>query len=92
MSNTRNVQSRRTTERMGYKYEGTLRKDNVTRWGTSRDSDCMSMLDDEWPVNKRVLQGWLLETNFDADGKQIRSLEEVRRTVETETSRESPNL
>ncbi|KAF2272257.1 uncharacterized protein EI97DRAFT_386233 [Westerdykella ornata] len=77
-SNTLNVKSRKHTERMGYKYEGTLRKDNVTRWGTSRDSDCLSMLDEEWPLNKRVLQTWLLATNFDADGRQIRSLQEVR--------------
>lgn len=76
--NTLNVNSRKNVERMGYKYEGTFRKDNITRWGTSRDSDCWSMLDEEWPLNKRVLQRWLLATNFEADGRQIRSLEEVR--------------
>lgn len=77
-SNALNIKSRRHTERMGYKYEGTLRKDNVTRWGTSRDTDCLSMLDDEWPWNKRVLERWLLPANFDDDGKRIRSLEEER--------------
>ncbi|KAF7563689.1 hypothetical protein G7046_g484 [Stylonectria norvegica] len=76
-SNALNVKSRRHTERMGYKYEGTFRKDNITRWGTSRDSDCLSIIDDEWPSNKRVLQSWLLPTNFDADGRQIASLQEV---------------
>ena len=77
-SNTLNVKSRQHTERMGYKYEGTFRKDNITRWGTSRDSDCLSMLDEEWPLTKRVLQRWLLATNFDAGGRQIRSLQEIR--------------
>lgn len=77
-SNSLNVKSRRHTERMGYKYEGTLRKDNVTRWGTSRDTDCLSMLDDEWPWNKRVLERWLRPANFDDNGRRIRSLEEER--------------
>ncbi|RDW58849.1 hypothetical protein BP6252_13325 [Coleophoma cylindrospora] len=80
--NISNAKSRRHSERLGYTYEGTFRKDNVTRWGTSRDSACISMLDEEWPLNKRVLLNWLLLANFDADGKQIRSLQEVR-TLET---------
>ncbi|KJZ78542.1 hypothetical protein HIM_01933 [Hirsutella minnesotensis 3608] len=77
-SNALNVPCRRHTERLGYKYEGTFRKDNITRWGTSRDSDCLSMLDEEWPLTKKVLQRWLQATNFEADGKQIKSLQGVR--------------
>lgn len=84
-SNSLNVKSRRHAERLGYKYEGTFRKDNVTRWGTSRDSDCWSLLDEEWPLTKRVLLKWLLPTNFEDDGRQIRSLQEVR-TLETRCS------
>ncbi|KAL7940015.1 hypothetical protein V8C42DRAFT_53527 [Trichoderma barbatum] len=78
VSNTNNTKSRRATERMGYKYEGTFRKDNITRWGGSRDSHCFSMLDQEWPLNKNILQKWLVATNFKADGTQIKSLEDIR--------------
>lgn len=88
VSNTLNVKSRQHTERLGFKYEGTFRKDNITRWGTSRDSDCLSMLDEEWPLTKRVLERWLLATNFEADGRQIRSLQEVR-TLQTSNSLET---
>ncbi|KAG9240151.1 hypothetical protein BJ878DRAFT_468878 [Calycina marina] len=84
-SNTLNIKSRRHVERLGYTYEGTFCKDNVTRWGTSRDSDCSSMLDDEWPLTKRVFLRWLLPTNFGDDGRQVRSLQEVR-TLETRCS------
>jgi hypothetical protein len=78
VSNTSNIKSRRAAERIGFKYEGTFRKDNVTRWGTRRDSDCLSILDDEWPLNKAVLEKWLLASNFEANGKQIKSLDDIR--------------
>ncbi|KAF2264423.1 acetyltransferase, GNAT family [Lojkania enalia] len=83
--NSLNVKARQYHEQMGYKYEGTFRKDNIARWGTPRDSACSSMLDDEWPLNKSVLLTYLLATNFDADGKQIRSLQELR-TLQTRCS------
>jgi len=77
-SDTMNTESRRYTERLGYVYEGTFRKDNITRFGTTRNSDVLRMLDEEWPVTKKLLQSWLLADNFDADGKQIKSLHELR--------------
>jgi hypothetical protein len=76
--NALNVQSRHHAERLGYLYEGTFRKDNITRHGTRRDTDCLSMLDEEWPPYKRAMQSWLLATNFDADGRQIKSLQDLR--------------
>ncbi|KAJ5259403.1 hypothetical protein N7478_012384 [Penicillium angulare] len=78
VSNSFNFRSRQYTERIGYKYEGTFRKDKITRWGTTRDSDCLSMLDEEWPINKRVLLKWLNSANFDTYGKQIKKLDEIR--------------
>jgi RimJ/RimL family protein N-acetyltransferase len=76
--NALNIQAQHYHARMGYIYEGTFRKDNVTRWGTPRDSACSSMLDDEWPSNKSILLRYLLPSNFDSDGKQIKSLKELR--------------
>lgn len=77
-TNSVNVKARGHTEKLGYKYEGTFRKDTITRWGTSRNSDCLSMLDNEWPLNKKVMERWLLAANFDTDGKHIKSLQDVR--------------
>jgi hypothetical protein len=77
-SDAMNTESRRHTERLGYVYEGTLRKDNITRFGVSRNSDVLRMLDEEWPITKKLLRSWLRADNFDANGKQIRSLQEVR--------------
>lgn len=76
--NSNNIRSRVHIERLGYRYEGTFRKDNITRFGTTKDSDCLSMLDDEWPENKRVLERWMVPDNFDGNGKQIKGLGEVR--------------
>jgi RimJ/RimL family protein N-acetyltransferase len=80
-NNTANVPSRKHTERLGYIHEGTLRKDNITRWATRRDSDVLSMLDEEWPRNQAALEGWLAEENFDAEGKQTRGLGEIRKGI-----------
>ncbi|KAI3094815.1 hypothetical protein CBS147333_9926 [Penicillium roqueforti] len=87
-SHALNVRSRAHTERLGYVFEGTMRKDNVTRWGTPRDSDVLSMLDEEWEGNKVVLGRWLGRGNFGEDGGQVKSLGEVRREVEGERERE----
>jgi hypothetical protein len=81
-NNSENVQSRKYTKRMGYTYEGTLRKDNVTRWGTTRDTDHLSMLREEWPRNKAILESWLAMENFDERGRQKRSLEKIRAETE----------
>ena len=44
--NSQNDAVVRHMERLGYMYEGTHRKDGVTRWGTRRDSAIVSILDD----------------------------------------------
>ncbi|KAL7918578.1 hypothetical protein ACQKWADRAFT_303676 [Trichoderma austrokoningii] len=79
VANTVNNKSRRAAERLGFVYEGTMRKENITRWGTSRDSLVMSMLDDEWLPNKEIIRKWLHVENFEADGRQIQSFDEIRK-------------
>ncbi|GAT21125.1 acetyltransferase, GNAT family [Aspergillus luchuensis] len=86
-SHAMNVQSRAHTERLEYVFEGTMRKDNVSRWGTPRDSDVLSMLDDEWKGNKVVVGRWLDKGNFGEDGEQVKSMGEVRREVEEKRKR-----
>jgi RimJ/RimL family protein N-acetyltransferase len=75
--NTLNDKSRRAAERLGYVYEGTFRKHMVVD-GRPRSSDWLSIIDDDWPLVKHALEKWLDENNFDADGRQLRTLESIR--------------
>lgn len=72
-----NAPSRKAAERLGFTYEGTFRQDAVVR-GRSRDTAWFSILDSEWPVLKAAFTQWLAAENFDEQGKQIHSLEQVR--------------
>lgn len=74
--NNLNTGSRRAAERLGFVYEGTFRKHMISK-GRSRDSDWLSIVDDEWPVVKAGLEAWLREDNFEK-GKQKRKLEDLR--------------
>lgn len=76
-NNALNKKSRRAAERLGYLYEGTFRNHYIFN-GRSRDSNWLSIVDDEWPVVKAALEQWLLGANFDENGKQVRTLEEIR--------------
>jgi RimJ/RimL family protein N-acetyltransferase len=44
----------------------------------NRDSDWYALIDGEWPAAKRAFEAWLDPANFDADGRQRRSLAELR--------------
>lgn len=49
--------------------------------GRVRDSAWFSITSSEWPVVKKGLEDWLSEANFDAEGKQVRTLKECREGV-----------
>ena len=42
--------------------------------GRSRDTNWLSITDDEWPSRRAALLAWLDPTNFDAAGAQRTSL------------------
>ena len=46
--------------------------------GENRDTAWYSMLDGEWPAAKAAFEAWLRPENFGADGRQLRSLAELR--------------
>lgn len=46
--------------------------------GRVRDSAWFSITSSEWPAVKKGLEDWLSEANFDAEGKQLRTLKECR--------------
>ena len=46
--------------------------------GRVRNSAFFSITGEEWPAVKKGFETWLGESNFDAEGKQIRTLRECR--------------
>ncbi|MBT8460279.1 MAG: GNAT family N-acetyltransferase [Boseongicola sp.] len=75
-----NMPSRRAAERFGFSYEGVFRQAGVVK-GRNRDTAWFAAIDSEWPVLREAYQSWLDDTNFDIDGRQIRSLGEWTGTV-----------
>ena len=46
--------------------------------GRNRDTAWFSLLDGEWPAARAAFEAWLAPANFDADGRQRRSLAALR--------------
>jgi hypothetical protein len=74
--NGENLASRRAAERLGFTFEGIFRQHLVVK-GRNRDTAWYSMLDGEWPVRKRAFEAWLDSSNFDAKGRQRKSLKKL---------------
>ena len=72
-----NQPSRRAAERLGFTFEGVCRQHMVVK-GRNRDTAWFSMLDRDWPAAKAAFEAWLRPENFDSDGRQRRSLAELR--------------
>ncbi|MDJ1656976.1 GNAT family protein [Raoultella sp. Ech2A] len=75
-----NIASRRAAERLGFTWEGRLRQ-KMVRKARSRDSDMLSIIDGEWPQRDAELRAWLAADNFDAEGRQIKRLDEFREAI-----------
>jgi RimJ/RimL family protein N-acetyltransferase len=71
--NAENLPSRRAAERLGFTFEGIFRQHMVIK-GRNRDTAWFAMLDREWPARKQAFEAWLEPSNFDAEGRQRRSL------------------
>ena len=63
--------------KFGFKFEGIFRQHMVQK-GKNRDTAWYSVIDSEWPALKVAYEAWLSPDNFDADGTQIKRLEEFR--------------
>jgi len=68
-----NAPSRRAAERLGFRYEGTLRAVKVVK-GRSRDTAYFSILAEEWPEQAARIAAWLDNGNWDAAGRPRASL------------------
>lgn len=75
--NSLNAPSRRAAERFGFTFEGIFRQHMIVK-GRNRDTAWFAMMDSEWPVRKRAFEAWLAPENFDAQGRQKKSLEQLR--------------
>jgi RimJ/RimL family protein N-acetyltransferase len=73
--NALNMASRRAAERYGFIFEGLFRQHRIVK-GRNRDTAWFSMLDSEWPERKARFERWLDPANFDAEGRQVKRLEE----------------
>ena len=72
-----NAASRRAALRYGFRYEGLFRQAVVYK-GRSRDTAWFSITDGEWPRVRAGFERWLMPENFDGDGRQRRSLADLR--------------
>lgn len=75
--NNRNLPSKRAAERFGFQFEGIFRQHMIVK-GENRDTAWYAMIDKEWPALARAYNAWLDPNNFDAEGRQIRRLEDLR--------------
>ena len=72
-----NAPSRAAALRYGFAFEGIFRKAVVVK-GRSRDTAWYAVTDADWPRVRDAFQVWLAPENFDAEGRQRRSLAEIR--------------
>ncbi|WP_375180400.1 GNAT family N-acetyltransferase [Enterococcus rotai] len=70
-----NEPSRKAALRLGFTFEGIFRNALVYK-ERNRDTAWFSIIDSEWADRKERLESWLDETNFTAEGKQKRRLNE----------------
>ena len=75
--NSLNAPSRAAALRYGFQYEGLFRQAQITR-GRNRDTTWFSIIDSEWPALRGAFERWLEPANFDAEGRQRRSLASLR--------------
>lgn len=67
--NDANTPSMVTAERLGFRFEGTFRQDQINH-GRNRNTAWWSIIDSEWAGLKAAYQKWLAADNFDEHGQQ----------------------
>jgi RimJ/RimL family protein N-acetyltransferase len=68
----------RNIVRIGWHRDGVIRQRYVHE-GRSADVALFTLMADEWPPLRDAYRAWLDPSNFDAEGRQIRRLEDFRR-------------
>ena len=70
-----NAPSKLAAERLGFSYDGLFKQATMYK-GRNRDTAWFSILDSDWPGLKQGFESWLQVANFDAQGQQIRRLQD----------------
>ena len=78
--NAANAASRAAACRLGFIHEGVFYQHRIFK-GMNRDTAWFSILDHEWPALRANFETWLDPANFDAEGKQRRSLGDLNRAL-----------
>ena len=78
--NAANLPSRRAGERLGLSFEGVFRQAAVVK-GRNRDTAWFAATDGDWTKIAAAFDAWLDPGNFDAHGRQRRSLSDLTRPV-----------
>ena len=71
--NALNAKSRAAALRLGYRFEGIFYNHMIFK-GKNRDTAWYSILDDEWPEVRGIIEKWLDPANFEEDGNPKTSL------------------
>jgi RimJ/RimL family protein N-acetyltransferase len=71
--NALNAASRAAALRLGFRFEGIFYNHMIFK-GRNRDTAWYSILDDEWPEVRKIMEQWLAPPNFDQDGTAKTSL------------------
>lgn len=72
-----NQPSRNAALRLGFQFEGIVRQVVVYK-GRSRDTCWFSLIDGEWPQRKQGFERWRAQENFNAQGRQLASLQAMQ--------------
>ena len=72
-----NAGSKAAAARLGFQFEGVFRQATIYK-DRNRDTAWFAILDKDWPEIRRRMESWLDPDNFDAEGRQKRSLAEIR--------------
>jgi RimJ/RimL family protein N-acetyltransferase len=78
--NDLNEQSKRAAERFGFAFEGVFRQHMIVK-GKNRDTAWFAIVDKDWPRLRGMFEAWLDPANFEADGRQKKRLEDMRRAA-----------
>jgi RimJ/RimL family protein N-acetyltransferase len=71
--NALNAASRAAARRLGFRFEGIFYNHMIFK-GRNRDTAWYSILDDEWPEIRGLIEQWLAPSNFDHEGVARTSL------------------
>ena len=75
-----NAPSRKAAERFGFSFEGVFRQATIYK-NRNRDTAWFSIIDKDWPSLKKAFQTWLKPDNFDTQGRQKKSLQQIRENL-----------